>query len=70
MSYRVAAAAAFTLAVILGFILAGPVQAHPGHKVGPVCTVKQAKAHPKKCIVVKTPNAQPDQTIVIDLGGK
>lgn len=65
------AAAFFALALALTVILlAPPVQAHPGHKVGPVCTAKQAKKHPGKCIVILTPKAPADQTIVIDLGGK
>ena len=65
MTYRITAIAFLILAVAgLVLLLTTPAHAHPGHKVGPVCTAKQAKAHPTKCVVVLVPG-NPAPTVVI-----
>lgn len=53
------AALALTIAVALLVVLAATATASaaPSKRIGPVCTPKQYKAHPRKCVIVVYPKA-------------
>jgi hypothetical protein len=70
-TYRTLTAAFAALALTLtAVLLAPPADAAKKPKIGPVCTVKQAAKHPKKCIVVKVPKGtKPDVTVYVNPTG-